>query len=1073
MRSLSHSLPQRRFDSSKSDSSKSGFALVLALALMGLIVLLLLTLSAISRVAIETTRADSEQLQARQNALLALGKALSQLQKELGPDQRVSATAMILDNPTSSEVGEGSIPGTHYWTAVWEANPEAADYGALRRWLISGETPDPLSPGNTVELVGSRTIDASDPANIVLAPLESFRVSSGLEGGIAYWVGDESSKAKFSITDPGDPNPTLFPKEYGVSFIGPTDDVSDPASFQWIESLSTEDRLRLQSRSAMDHMIQMADRPESAKRKHFHDMTPYGWGVLANSRRGSLRKDLSFGLAPDATEPAGRIFRPQRDSTSTIEDPGGPDWQQYRSWISGVSATGDLEVRPSSADEPGVSPIVALAQVFFLPSYEEGQGGAPDRIHMHLIPSIVLWNPYDRALEETNYTLRIGRRWLGSSFAEILEPMFDHTMPTPFAFHRIRTAYFSNDSAYEKVKSDESVHFAFNLNNVRLEPGEWQRFSLAGNAPFEPSGNPGPNQNELVPVATNAIHGYNFHFPTTVTAHRDDDGNPEKEFRWTQAISRALGMDLNKRTGNTEEILSRTVFINTARESNDHFSPSPDMPDFNPAMPIFDHWESAAVGLRIIKVFSSNEPWGNDFGWIRSGWLTHHNPRASFHGPIPNYYLMGEANYNRHVANNPSYMSFFLPHADWNFSENTLMGSTSAILFDGFSELGKLHSIAQLAHVPISLRDNLSLRNRIHHTRYENLIPAYPVATSQAHPFIPGDQIYYDWGEHNHPEANVFGPGDGLLYDYPFLLNTAFWDEYFFSTIDAGNPSTPNNPRIVPVNNTPSSGYNTSAANYFIDGPFNVNSTSQGAWEALLGSLTQDGKATFPRVPSIVSDPFDGQANSDTAYTGTRMLTPDEVEELAKAIIEEVKKRGPFLSLADFINRDPNSMDDDHQRQGALPSAIDKAQINEVFQTSAFEANDVYLFPNASGGSKVRVTDSIPMNEADYYSSDSTAWLSPLDILTRLGSVLTVRSDTFIIRAYGDISSSAGQVIAAARCEIVVQRMPNYLDPGNPAETPHNPIEAGNNNFDPLVPLNQTFGRTFKIIHFRWLPSQS
>jgi hypothetical protein len=67
-----------------------------------------------------------------------------------------------------------------------------------------------------------------------------------------------------------------------------------------------------------------------------------------------------------------------------------------------------------------------------------------------------------------------------------------------------------------------------------------------------------------------------------------------------------------------------------------------------------------------------------------------------------------------------------------------------------------------------------------------------------------------------------------------------------------------------------------------------------------------------------------------------------------------------------------------------------------------------------------------------------------IQILAALGPMLTVRSDTFRIRAYGEAlnPADATRIEATAYCEAIVQRTPDPL-PG--------------------------FGRRFVIAYFRWL----
>lgn len=84
------------------------------------------------------------------------------------------------------------------------------------------------------------------------------------------------------------------------------------------------------------------------------------------------------------------------------------------------------------------------------------------------------------------------------------------------------------------------------------------------------------------------------------------------------------------------------------------------------------------------------------------------------------------------------------------------------------------------------------------------------------------------------------------------------------------------------------------------------------------------------------------------------------------------------------------------------------------------------------------------------------------DILTTLGTRFTPRSDTFTVRAYGESRSETGQVLASARCEAVIQRVADYIDPA----------DASHLKPDELVSqVNQQFGRKLRVVAFRWLAS--
>ena len=79
-----------------------------------------------------------------------------------------------------------------------------------------------------------------------------------------------------------------------------------------------------------------------------------------------------------------------------------------------------------------------------------------------------------------------------------------------------------------------------------------------------------------------------------------------------------------------------------------------------------------------------------------------------------------------------------------------------------------------------------------------------------------------------------------------------------------------------------------------------------------------------------------------------------------------------------------------------------------------------------------------------------------------LGNAATPRSDTFTIRGYGEARDASNRVTASATCEAVVQRVPEYVDATDRAET----APAS------LKPANQRFGRRFQILSFRWLTKE-
>jgi hypothetical protein len=78
---------------------------------------------------------------------------------------------------------------------------------------------------------------------------------------------------------------------------------------------------------------------------------------------------------------------------------------------------------------------------------------------------------------------------------------------------------------------------------------------------------------------------------------------------------------------------------------------------------------------------------------------------------------------------------------------------------------------------------------------------------------------------------------------------------------------------------------------------------------------------------------FGGNDGKTTPWSNYRELNDSEIDELAAAVVSEVRKRGPFMSLGDFINRRlVNS--DNFGLKGALQAAIDATTINDTAITN-------------------------------------------------------------------------------------------------------------------------------------------
>jgi hypothetical protein len=94
------------------------------------------------------------------------------------------------------------------------------------------------------------------------------------------------------------------------------------------------------------------------------------------------------------------------------------------------------------------------------------------------------------------------------------------------------------------------------------------------------------------------------------------------------------------------------------------------------------------------------------------------------------------------------------------------------------------------------------------------------------------------------------------------------------------------------------------------------------------------------------------------------------------------------------------------------------------------------------------------------------------DILEAIGPALSGRSDTFLIRAYGETTEAPGSISTKAGTwvEAVVQRTPEFVDPSQVPETEvHDPLDVAKNNVAKLKMANCCLGRRFEIVSIRIL----
>jgi hypothetical protein len=149
---------------------------------------------------------------------------------------------------------------------------------------------------------------------------------------------------------------------------------------------------------------------------------------------------------------------------------------------------------------------------------------------------------------------------------------------------------------------------------------------------------------------------------------------------------------------------------------------------------------------------------------------------------------------------------------------------------------------------------------------------------------------------------------------------------------------------------------------------------------------------------------------------------------------------------------------------GALQAAIEATEAyaaatrlnNKVGGTAG---NPLYF--NAPAGA-----DAARIKDAAHHETMQVAGIPGIikqaDLLQALGPVITARSDTFIVRTYGEvINPVTNNTEGRAWLEAVVQRLPDFVDTANDAAELQSALNA----------TNTSFGRRFRVVSFRWLSS--
>ncbi len=1091
------------------------------------------------------TIAKSQDAEARSNAQFALVKALGDLQKLAGPDQRITARADIL------------VDDAPYWTGVWSSDPDDENYTTSgdqtqaeikdrgpMKWLVSMQ-----NTGSNAAMTAYQNRSASSltddevlmtdddiDGQAIILPKEDIVGDGVVKGHYAYWVSDEGLKASISmVPDDGRSNnrDARNPSTMNMSaFDGVADLVSDPGD---VRSLL----------GATNHLSELPlalSTDDSLLLDYTHDMTSQSRALPVNVRDAGLKKDLSaaFSDAGDFQDlitfhGSSQVFDAE-SGVANDRDPGGPRWEQLRSYYNlRPNEDGELVSREQTDTEVGLYPVIAQFSLHHhLMVYSVGSGQYQPRLCV--FPVVVLWNPYNQPIAADTYYLKVTDNNTYDG-AEGMTMEIQSRIYLEEDDGRADTITYTNpnngNTSYYKesdIFPDTSDPMRFEISSPVIEPGEAIVFSPGSITEWD------SNPETPMPLELGFRDGEFFYREGVSPYHLDDLGVSqninEMGLRMMSAnyLRLRLARESVAKVENDEllqHVSGQNYFItgsgstgkgsvlwpaNNASLISSAQSNQPIIaghPNYNlatyPAAGAYMHLKLAENYAEVNNNDDLTDAQRDFMPYVKM--IANYNPRAprSTKSPLesvdygnnngsdfafnPNYFGNTENyHWNNGLPTNNSYFAYNHGDEKVNFSysdDPSGIAEGGFILYEAPTDEDYFFSIADLAHANLSqpfVNPNKYFNNPTKTYNAQNTWPAYAIGNSLQDPRIPAAQTSRSVWPDSNPD-----PIGYYHYDVSYLLNDALWDAYFFSAYNVAD-AVSDNVRYS-VSDDFDFGWDTSASSLFIEGAFNVNSTSQRAWKAFLssaqvaavqsraGEFDDDDVTPFLRVSAPDGDPTPDDRNtlSDEIYNGFLTLSPSDIDRLATAIVEQVKQRGPFISLSHFVNRVLADGDYRSEREqeygdsddvgarammvGALQAAIELSEVNvetdeglprfndEAFQLTETEMSQFYreLDIDASVGDR---------------ATGALGYLTQLDLLDAIGPYISTRSDTFVIHAYGEsINPLSGEVQATARCKATVQRLAQYVDANN----------AATDEFDALTTTNQNFGRQFRIIDFQWI----
>lgn len=1078
-----------------------GFTLVLTLLLSLMFVAFLL--AAFTRLNVETKVQSNVRLQvlAKENALFALERALLSLQTYAGPDQRVTADAQ-------RNWGSQSLKHSR-WVGVWDTTSSSKlEVSHPLTWLVSGngvdegeETLGPLeelSKDSSVwmvyEEVNKSAEDSVKAKLMQRQDLEEDSRSRGLQSYYAWWVGEEGSKIRVTQSEsPAAPmnsdwQSTRIPIQSAIQAMAGLE-----ALVPW-----NADQFKIIRTSQLPLLAPENKRNASnvALAKLFHEVTTHSLSVLSDPVRGGLKEDLSVAMSFEVPRFEKWLARFQGDAPEFYRQ--GRGLHSYHQWGKRMKWWKGRRVIPAQPYQNDVSPersSLLAAQAWLdsnqVDKFDEAKIAPEwmglgielflslenDKFTLKGRPLIRLWNPYHSALSVEGLRFKIGfpnfhavlqgrRVWKASVLYEVGEEVW-------------------YENALYRSKKQSLEFFPIMEEYWEKLPRNWSWLSelkIARSEPFICT-----YQRDVDESIVEAGAVWDLEFKET------SDSGPERTLQKVTHQTRG-NVDYGRwRHADGSEILydedsEYQVVIEPLRIPWDAYA------NVDRNRYVRDHHLKESEGESQVKPLMVQEILVTEEG--ASAWFPVKQvslPEFTFkefeEQPLFNG-LVFQANEKSKLENAVEAHLGVLGYQvegcdDVSFFEKRLERRNQVAVNPRFYQTRELpKSVVGFCFSSESQKSlqgskAVSWSEMVRRTRegrkkvlYEiPSVPCFSLGQWQHYPFAVEESFPYDFAFAHAPDAS-------RVSDWRYRMANEVWDRFYYS--GSSLPELEVFPfyqeyrtrkrwketAIHTVNPLDLSRH--TSAKYFLRGGFNVNSTNVEAWKALLRSVEA--------VPLKLNTEIYGQpknlATAQVIYPRTTtdssssqgILTAEQVESFAKAIVEEIRQRGPFKSVSEFLNRRLDASD--MSEHGTLEAAILRSQLLSFGKTpNAVRKDDepkIFRWAESFDALSMKF---IPLKE----SRGSESRLQAGDLLQSIAPYLTTRSDTFKVRAYGELRERSGQkIVTRVWCEAIVQRLPEWLY--------HRSEESNQNGDDPWTapaelrhPDNKKYGRRFEVIHLKWL----